>query len=755
MSALHHRGSWLVYFNGIEVPAISASVSFGVWGIPQAQIAVPADKIMQRIGADDRVRCTIFALDTYRSRNTREPDQFRLMFDGEILNYGYNAQSQGRSMNFVAIDFIEALTRLFPFFVTSLNNIARNAASVDRADVTGAVNPFAPTNSLFNSGVSGDTRIERPFDFVKNILDYLLGSVFTDTEKSVIVQQWFAPWNFRTKFSSRFVPSPFIEDSLKTLGQGPLRGGTGGVFPLFKSAQSASAVKALAGIGEQIPNGSFYKLIQSIFQHVYYELAFMPTAPYLKVAAETKDITGTGEDAAGVAEEKVIASYMTKPQTLFSIPPACNVLWPSMVTGFSYEENYATQPTRSYLGNPHIFNYLDAPDSSGQASLAARALTVGYPAIANQRMTSKDTSGVDGSNIHNFLTPEEYFKGPVYNQLDTPTWYDFLAKESGEKDTEGRESYNANLQRLYVRYEHFRTRASRRNGGVTMHFNPYVLPGFPGIVIDNETSGNHVFGYFTNVTHSFSQNSMSTSVNFTHAQTLSQYIDTMMDNLFEDGERTVDFDTFVRGAPRQPIYTIRDRTQTLKGMREYYARAFFGQTGDDIDPRVIFDFLEVFGLQKEDGSIERLDLNADLLAHIPSSDPNDEPKKLKLVSDRSTGEAPDFKIRSAYRQMLTDPGAAFSYASRPITTLDQWIEAQGSLGVREGVRSPLNTTEGKGARYYVRILNLEEGPDSQPPQVNTEGNPCTPINSDTIRSWQNRLLKFRRRVYQSLNDFPA
>lgn len=753
MSALHHRGSWIVYFNGVEVPAISASVSFGVWGIPQANIAVPADKIMQRIGADDRVRCTIFALDTYRSRNTREADQFRLVFDGEILNYGYQAQSQGRSMNFTAIDFIESLTRIFPFFVTSLNEVARNVSSVDTNTVTPTLNPFAPNNSLFNSGVTGETRIERPFDFVKNVLDFLLGDVLNDNERSVITQQWYGPWNNRTKFSSRFVPSPFIEDAFLTEGQGPTA--PGGVFPIFKAAQAATAVKALANIGEQIPNGSFYRIIQSIFQHVYYELAFIPTAPFLKVNSAGRDITGSGDDAADVNEEKVIASYMTKPQTLFSIPPACNVLWPSMITGFSYEENYATQPTRTYLGNPHIFNFLTGTGPQASDAIAERALTVGYPPLANQRLSTKNSSSDNRTNIHNFLTPEEYFKGPVYNQLDTPTWYEFLTKESGSKDTEGRETYNANLQRLYARYEHFRTRASRRNGGVTMHYNPYVLPGFPGVVIDNETSANHVFGYFTNVTHSFSQQGMSTNVNFTHSQTLSQYLDTMIDNLLEDGERTVDFDTFVRGAPRQPIYTIRDRTQTLKGMREFYARAFYGQIGDDADPRVVFDFLDVFGLANDDGSIGRLDLNADLLAHIPSSDPNDEEKKLKLVSDRRTGEPPDFKIRSTYRQLLTDPGAAYSYASRPITTLDQWIEAQGEFGVREGVRNPLNVTEGKGAKYYVRILNFNEGPADAPPQVNTDGNPCVTINADTLRSWQNRLLKFRRRVYQSLNDFRA
>ena len=753
MAPVHHRGGWIVYFNGVEVPSISASVTYGVWGIPQANVTVPADRLMQRFGVDDRVRCTIFALDTHRSTGTQETDQFRLMFDGEILNFGYQGQATGRSMSFTAIDFIESLTRLFPFFVTSLTNIAQNQASVDGNKVSSTINPFAPLNSLLNRGVRSQERITRPFGFVENILDYLLNDVLTETEKSVIVQQWYGKWNERTKFNSRFVPSPYIEDTSATIGQGPLPD-AGGVFPIFKAAQSASAVRALAGIGEQIPNGSFYKLIQAIFQHVYYELSFLPTAPYLKVNAETRDITGSGEDALLPGEERVIASYMTKPQTLFSIPPACNVLWPSMITGFSYDENYATQPTRTYLGDPHIFNFLDK-GSAGQDAVAQRALTVGYPPIANERLSSKNVENDANGNIHNFLTPEEYYKGPVYNQLDTPTWYAFLSKESGEKDTEGRETYNANLQRLYARYEHFRTRATRRNGGVTCSHNPYILPGFTGAVMDTEESGCHVFGYITNVTHQYGQDGMSTNVNMTHAQTLSQYVDTLMDNLVEDGERTVDYDTFVRGAPRQPIANLRERTQTLKGMREYYARAFFGQNSVDADPSVVFDFLDVFGLLNENGEIERLDLNADLLANIPSSDPNAEPKKLKLVSDRQTGEPPDFRFRSKYREYLTNAEAAMSYVSRPITTLEQWIDAQGDLGVRQGVRQPQNAREGKGARYYVRVLALNEGPPEAPPQVNAQGNPCTPLNTDTLRSWQNRLIKFRTRVYQSLNDFRA
>ena len=52
-----------VYINGIEVPAKSVSLRYGVWQIPEMQIDMVADPVITRLGAEDRVQVAVFYLD--------------------------------------------------------------------------------------------------------------------------------------------------------------------------------------------------------------------------------------------------------------------------------------------------------------------------------------------------------------------------------------------------------------------------------------------------------------------------------------------------------------------------------------------------------------------------------------------------------------------------------------------------------------------------------------------------------------------
>jgi hypothetical protein len=747
MTPAHNRGSWLVYFNGIEIPANQVTVSSGVWSVPQATISIPADRVMQRIGVNDRVRCTVFALDPYRHLVDGGSPEFRLMFDGEILNYGYNSTSSGRTITYVAVDMIESLMRIFPFLITSLNTIVKGEMSVDQAKLVTTVNPFAVSHSLFNNGVKSGKRIKRPYDFVRNILDYLLGDVLRANEKSAVIQQWFGPWNERTGFSDRFVPSAFIESL-----EGPE---DSAVFPIFRAAQRSKAVEALADVGDRLgANGSFYQLIQTVFQHVYYEMSMLTTPPVLTVNKETREIVGGADTPVTAATQRVLGSYMTKPQTLFGVPPKFNVLWPSQIQQFSYDENYATQPTRTYLGDPHLFNYMQRKETgSGLNATAMRALTVGYPPIANERLRDRESQPATKANHHNFITPEEYYKGPVYQQLSTPPWFMHLQQRGDDADDQGATNHSRALQLLYAKYEHFRTRAARRNGGVVCTFNPYVLAGHSGMVIDNEHSSNHVMAYYTQVTHTFSTDQMSTSIAFSHAQTLSEYMDTLMDQLVTDGVPVDDLNTMSRGAPEQPIRELRSRFQTLQGAREYYASMFYGDS--DTPRAAAFDVFEVFGVQDEGGVVRPLDPIGDFKKAFSLGPVQDPRAQLSLTSNRSTGEPPDFRVRSQYRGLLTDPAAASAYGSRPICTLEQYIDLQGVRGVREGLRGANNTLEGKGAPYYVRISVGTPGPEYPPPTVDREGNPCNPPEVDSTRDWRARLLAYRTRVYTARGGYRA
>ena len=64
-SNVPHRAPLLCYIAGIECPIVAATISYGVWKIPEASISMFPDPQLQRFGTDDRVPVVIFYLDEY------------------------------------------------------------------------------------------------------------------------------------------------------------------------------------------------------------------------------------------------------------------------------------------------------------------------------------------------------------------------------------------------------------------------------------------------------------------------------------------------------------------------------------------------------------------------------------------------------------------------------------------------------------------------------------------------------------------
>jgi hypothetical protein len=758
-----NRGSWLVYFNGIEVPAIAVTVSGGVSQIPQATVSFPPDRTMRRIGAEDRVRMTVFFLDEHRGNVDGKGRKWRLLFDGDVVSFQYVNTPEGRQLSYTAVDPMEALGRVFPFFTTSLLSLAEGTVSTQNNAVTAAVNPFAITNSLFSVGLDKEgSRVNRPFDIVFNVLKLL---TTTDPpigdQRSIIATGWFAEWNRRNRFTDRFVPSAFIEgtpEDTTAENDDP-------VFPLLKAAQAESAIDALIRLGNDVANrSSMYALVQSLFQHVYYELQMNLAPPFLGVNSENRKVVGPAvtraqdQDLQQILEGDVqqsvaaagivgnsIGQYMTKPQTLFAVPPAFNVMWPSMIKQHSYSENYAKQPTRTYVGNPHLFNVLTgAPGKEANGALkqvAARAMTSGYPydPVDNKLEDKLPPGGRADVNHHNFLVyPEEFFKGPVYYNHNMPPIFTYLAQQDEDKKRLKR------LTRLYAKYEHFRTRFANRNGGVSMDFNPYILHGFPGVVIDNSESNMHTFCYITSVTHSLTSNSMDTSVSYTYAQTLDEFFENMAEDQVEFGVQGADsfqgpVPDFQRSeipmSPTNPLESVGKVFQKFLPAESYYDTMFWGGQSLGLKDPTAFNWFDVFGVVNEEtGAVEDISV----ASILQQSDSN-------AVADEATGIVPQFVVKPQFLRQVLDSQEAFNFVSRPVCTLDEWIDFH-PAGVRNGERAATDPKEGKGHKYWLEILELIQGPGVEPSK-DTEGVHCDASEVDTRRNWRARLLEFRKRVY--------
>ena len=57
------QATFIVYINGLEVPAKSVSLRYGVWQIPEMQVEMVADPVLVRLGNQDRIQVAVFYYD--------------------------------------------------------------------------------------------------------------------------------------------------------------------------------------------------------------------------------------------------------------------------------------------------------------------------------------------------------------------------------------------------------------------------------------------------------------------------------------------------------------------------------------------------------------------------------------------------------------------------------------------------------------------------------------------------------------------
>lgn len=138
-----------------------------------------------------------------------------------------------------------------------------------------------------------------------------------------------------------------------------------------------------------------------------------------------------------------LAQYAVKPQFLFGEVPACNVIMPSMIDSWTYDESYGGQPTRIYVNDSVMTRTLRAQGNNREFML--HALTVGYPeeadALMHHRVSSSANEGAgsaagateSGKNL--LIWPEEYFKGPVTAHAAIPAWFQMLRQFSNSQGT--------------------------------------------------------------------------------------------------------------------------------------------------------------------------------------------------------------------------------------------------------------------------------------------------------------------------------
>jgi hypothetical protein len=723
-----HQGAWLVYLNGLEIPSADVNISYGVWMIPEATISLPPHRALQRLGAEDRIEVAIFYLDDLA--NPKKPE-FKLMFEGDIIGWSYVNTPGGRRMNFNAIADISIFTQLYFYFMNTVDAVV-GAATTKGFEANSIPQPgvFYPF-SLFKKGlISTDKNpapdINKPFDLVFNVLKGIVSNDVRPELKSYPAVNFFSRWVRKRNFINRFAALPLFEDENDT---------EKGVFPILKAVQADFALKTMqqnlaATVGEA---GSIFDVLKQTLGLVYHELAMIPTAPCFRVRLEDGTIIGPASTTPTTPERAAkeplrLINYFVKPQLLFGIAPTCNVIFPSMLNSLQYSENYLAQPTRTYLNDQFITGLLP------QNAFTSSALTVGYPPEVNSVLKQRSGQITDGtkdviSNGKNVLVfPEEFFKGPVINRGAVPSWFTYLKNKEVAVDQEYRLT---KLFELYAQYEHFRSRYEKRGGAVDLSFNPYVIPGFPCVIFDGQSSSFDVTGYLMNVTQSFSSGNMRTSISYSFGRTIQEMFDILKYDMDKLG-------VVLGRAPAEPVDSVRNISQNFDEAERFYNALFFGRE-ETPGRKASFDFREVIGYLNDDESVEPIVVNGPTLRDkairflgYEIDDPFVD-RQTPLIPGNAIYEVKptnnldatkDLVPLNGFEEIFESYDAAMEYVARPVCTLSEYISfIHGgkplSQLIQDGqVSGPnerfsyedFNSEEYGSAVYFDRIRKLRQGP---------------------------------------------
>jgi hypothetical protein len=300
-------------------------------------------------------------------------------------------------------------------------------------------------------------------------------------------------------------------------------------------------------------------------------------------------------------ESSSIVSFISKPKTLFSFPPACNIIFPSMVASIQYSSSHDQMPTRVYYNKISQLRKLNVEQKNGDG-YAYMDSQVGFPAAIARHAYDSTNSKKTGMEV--LVFPEEYYAGPktVYTQLDPfISELDKLEKSGRIKDTslkvnnkdyvdygsipanqaaflreafikaDSTKNTNYGLFMKQAELDYNLMRSTARSCSVAMPFNPYIVVGYSAIVCDSEDINNHIIGTVTAVQHSLSQGSSGTTISMSACRSLTE----MFRQCLLDGAK-------YEISPLEPITEIRAVLQDKKAANFYYGNALYRDSMDEI-----------------------------------------------------------------------------------------------------------------------------------------------------------------------------
>ena len=249
-------------------------------------------------------------------------------------------------------------------------------------------------------------------------------------------------------------------------------------------------------------------------------------------------------------------SSCMKPLLTDSLPPQCNVLHRTLVTSIQTSQKYKGSPTRIQIHN--LFGPLAMLVNGNTSSkLAQTGLLDFYPSE-----TYTDFEIPPGHEkiraLSNELLKIEEYTGPWVRQVGTPRWFHYIPfMNGGTQDNTGSTLETEKIfKERFCRRQLLNLKYAPRQLPATCQFAPYVTPGFPGVVFDNNDTHFAFAGHVLAVEHSISGTEVRTSISMNFARLLKEAATipinhplTAVDNITQSQSRMTEIYQTILGTP--------------------------------------------------------------------------------------------------------------------------------------------------------------------------------------------------------------
>ena len=492
----------LVYIAGVLTPHNSITVQSAFNSMPTATISLPPYPQLFGVGRQDRLPVHIFVKDTFAGTN-----DYILLFEGEVKSFGYVSNAISREIVINAQNPMSFLMDVHAYFMHTLEGLANRNMIAEESEkgIFDYQDQMLFPHSLFMSGIAPvqeDNAIKVPGDFLENVYRFFEEPSSMGSSNDSKLAEFYGEYTKTLRLKERMARVPVFDD--------PDRWDN--IFPLLDGIRQYNALKLISERGQQAMSANktgdtFYNWLNFLVSEMQYELAFI-SSPTL----------ASGSDKLAVS--------MMKPMLYEAHPPLCNIIFRSLVESIRTQEVVYQVPTR-----------VRTDDSQHRLMYAAGDAQLNNPLIRSPRINwwprhNPDEELFSQDKIpcekdKETFPPCEDYTGPYLFDTHPPTWASYLDYENideGEFDT-----YYDRILQFLLQMKIF----ENRNLEVSSGFNPFITPGFPGVVFDTHDEFFNFAGHVVAVNHSISKDRARTTITLGYGRTLDDAIDNPIKNPFE------------------------------------------------------------------------------------------------------------------------------------------------------------------------------------------------------------------------------